>query len=75
DAIRILVDGARRWLRPDGWLVIEIGSSHGERVTGLLHHAGYEDVEIHKDLSGHDRVAVGRRAAESREADGYLAEE
>jgi release factor glutamine methyltransferase len=75
DAIRLLVDGARRWLRPDGWLVIEIGSSHGDRVTDLLHAAGYEDVEIHKDLSGHDRVAVGRQAAVLSEADGDLAEE
>jgi release factor glutamine methyltransferase len=72
DAIRLLVGGARRWLRPDGWLVIEIGSRHGDRVTDLLQGAGYEDVEIHKDLSGHDRVAVGRV---SGEADGDLAEE
>jgi release factor glutamine methyltransferase len=60
DAIRLLVDEARRWLRPNGWLVIEIGSSHGDRVTDLLHAAGYDDVEIRKDLSGHDRVAVAR---------------
>lgn len=75
DAIRVLVDGARKWLRPDGWLVIEIGSNHGDRVTDLLHDAGYEEVEIHKDPSGHDRVAVARRAAASGEADGDLAEE
>ena len=75
DAIRLLVDGARRWLRPDGWLVIEIGSNHGDRVTDLLHDGGYEDVEIHKDLGGHDRVAVGRRAAVLSETDGDLAEE
>jgi release factor glutamine methyltransferase len=60
DAIRLLVDEARRWLRPNGWLVLEIGSSHGDRVTDLLQAAGYDDVAIRKDLSGHDRVAVGR---------------
>ena len=75
DAIRILVDGARQWLRPGGWLVMEIGSRHGDPVADLLHAAGYEDVEIDKDLSGHDRVAVGRRATASGEADGDLAEE
>jgi release factor glutamine methyltransferase len=75
DAIRDLINGARRWLRPDGWLVIEIGSGHGDRVTDLLHAAGYDDIEIVSDLSGHDRVAVGHRAANSGEADGDLAEE
>jgi release factor glutamine methyltransferase len=75
DAIRHLIDAARRWLRPGGWLVIEIGSGHGDRVTGLLRAAGYDDVEIISDLSGHDRVAVGHRATNSGEADGDLAEE
>ena len=32
DAIRHLVAEAPRWLRPGGWLVIEIGSGQGERV-------------------------------------------
>lgn len=75
DAIRLLVADARLWLQPGGWLVIEIGSSHGDRVTELLHAAGYNEIEITKDLSGHDRVAVGRRAAVSGETDGDLAEQ
>lgn len=75
DAIRVLVDEAGRWLRPDGWLVIEIGSGHGDRATALLVAAGHDEVEIITDLSGHDRVAVGRRAALSSEANGDLAEE
>ena len=74
DAIRHLVDEAFRWLRPGGWLVIEIGSGHGDRVTELLRTAGYTDVEIITDLSGHDRVAVGHRPGISGEADGDLAE-
>ena len=75
DAIRLLVADARGWLRPGGWLVIEIGSSHGDRVTELLGAGGYDEIEIIKDLGGHDRVAVGRRTAVSGEADGDLAEQ
>jgi release factor glutamine methyltransferase len=75
DAIRRLVADARTWLRPGGWLVIEIGSSHGDRVAELMHAGGYDEVDIVKDLSGHDRVAVGRRAAVSGETDGDLAEQ
>ena len=75
DAIRLIVADARPWLRPEGWLVIEIGASHGDRVTELLHAAGYDEIEIIKDLNGHDRVAVGRQVAASGETNGDLTEE
>jgi release factor glutamine methyltransferase len=75
DAIRLLIADARTWLRPGGSLVLEIGSSHAGRVTELLQAARYDEIEIIKDLSGHDRVAVGRRAARSGETDGDLAEQ
>ena len=60
DAIRHLIDAAPRWLRPDGWLVMEIGATQGGRVGELLRSAGYDDVEITADLTGRDRVASGR---------------
>ena len=61
DAIRDLIAESGRWLRPGGWLVVEIGSTHGRQVTELLHIAGFDDVSITSDLSGHDRVASGCR--------------
>lgn len=76
DEIRHIVAEARRWLRPGGWLVLEIGSGHGRRVTGLLRAAGLEEVAVTTDLSGHDRVAVARRSAnDSTEAGRDLTEE
>ena len=60
DAIRRLVDAAPRWVRPGGWLVLEIGADQGDAVARLLRDAGYTDVEIRPDLAGRDRVAVGR---------------
>ena len=63
DAIRDLIAEARNWLCPGGWFVVEIGSTHGRQVTELLHDAGFDDVSITADLSGHDRVAGGRRGA------------
>jgi release factor glutamine methyltransferase len=59
--IRHIVAEAPHWLRPGGWLVMEIGSRHGDRVADLLRSAGLRDVAIRPDLSGHDRVAVARR--------------
>ena len=59
-AIRRIVSDAPRWLRPGGWLVTEIGATHGPRVSQLLRASGYEDVEITADAAGRDRDACGR---------------
>lgn len=51
---------ARRWLRPTGWLVTEMGERQGEDVRRLLEEAGYEDIAVLPDLAGRDRIAEGR---------------
>ena len=60
DAIRLLVGAAPRWVRPGGWLVVEIGADQGDAVARLLTDAGYSDVDIRPDLAGRDRIAIGR---------------
>jgi release factor glutamine methyltransferase len=60
-AIRRLVSDAPRFIRPGGWLVLEIGAEQGPAVDELLRAAGFADVEIRPDLAGRDRVAVARR--------------
>lgn len=61
DAIRIIVEQAPSWLRPNGRLVIEIGSGQGPAVLALLDDSGFADREIRPDLTGRDRIAIGRR--------------
>ncbi len=60
DEIRQLVAAAPLWLRPGGWLVIEIGASHGDRTIDLLRAAGLEEISVSRDLTDRDRIAVGR---------------
>ncbi len=60
DVLTIAV-GAAEWLRPGGWLVLEIGSGQGAAVVALLTAAGFTDVEIRNDLAGHDRIAIARK--------------
>ena len=60
DEIRRLVAAAPLWLRPGGWLVIEIGASQGERTIDLLRRSGFEEVSVSRDLTDRDRIAVGR---------------
>ena len=64
DEIRRVVVEGREWLRPGGWLVLEIGSGQGPAVDALLREADYDEVGIIADLTGLDRVAVARRGVE-----------
>jgi release factor glutamine methyltransferase len=59
--IRVLVADAAAWLRPGGYLVLEIGADQGAAVIELLNKAGLADAEIRSDLAGRDRIAVARR--------------
>jgi release factor glutamine methyltransferase len=60
DYIRTIAAAAPRWIKPRGWLVLEIGADQGAAVSGLLSAGDYEAIEIRPDLAGRDRVAVAR---------------
>jgi release factor glutamine methyltransferase len=55
---RIVAD-APRVLRPDGWLILELGFGSLERVSKLL--AGWRDIQVDPDLAGIPRVIAARR--------------
>jgi release factor glutamine methyltransferase len=62
DVDRALVAQAVRWLRPGGWLALEIGADQGESAPALLETAGFADVAMTRDYNDLPRVVVGRRA-------------
>lgn len=53
---------ARYWLKPGGWLVLEIGEAQGESTRTTLAAGGYAEVQIHRDLAGRERIAEARKA-------------
>jgi release factor glutamine methyltransferase len=53
---RIIAAGAAGWLRPAGWVLVEIGHDQGAAVSALFLEAGFEDVSVQRDLNGLDRV-------------------
>lgn len=59
DIYRRLLPQAEALLNPGGYLVWEIGSSQGEKALSMMQ--GFSEVEIIKDLAGHDRVVRGRK--------------
>lgn len=61
DDLRVIIGGATKWLRPGGWLVLEIGSDQGNAVRSLLDLHGFMNIDIEADLASHDRIAVAQR--------------
>lgn len=60
DYYRQIVAEAHSYLKPCGWLMLEIGYDQGEAVKALLLKQDFQEVRIIKDLAGLDRVVVGK---------------
>lgn len=61
DAIRAIITAAPEWLRPGGWLVLEIGHTQADHVVRLLEDAGLRNAEALLDLAGRRRIARAQR--------------
>lgn len=64
-AYRRIAEGAAPHLVPGGRLLVEIGPTQGAAVAALFRAAGLEDIALHPDLDGRDRVVSARRSAGS----------
>ncbi|MET0667021.1 MAG: peptide chain release factor N(5)-glutamine methyltransferase [Methyloceanibacter sp.] len=62
DAYRAIIAQAPVWLKPDGWVVVEVGADQGHLVKALFTKAGLVEVAIEKDLAGLDRMVVGHHS-------------
>ena len=58
---RKITEEAGEYLKPGGWLLYEIGCTQGEAVSEMLRNAGFEKVQVVKDLPGLDRVVMGQK--------------
>jgi len=69
DVHRRLAEAALEWLRPGGWLIVEIGAAQGPLVRELFraHLAG---VGVLPDLAGRDRIVRGSRMSQARARSG-----
>ena len=60
DFYRRITEGAAAHLKEGGWLLAEIGFDQGEAVRSMFVEHQYKETQIRKDLSGLDRVVLGR---------------
>lgn len=58
---REIATNAKKYLKPNGILGLEIGYNQKEKVTQILEKYGYLDIYCKKDLGGNDRVIICRR--------------
>jgi len=60
DIYQRLIPQARQCLRPQGWLLMEIGHGQRDALASLL--TGWNDIDFVSDLQGIPRVAIARRS-------------
>ena len=60
DAYQHIIKAAKDWLKPSGWIGVEIGFDQKIPVMALLSEADFISIECHKDLGGNDRVVCAR---------------
>lgn len=60
DDIREIIVQAPSYLTAAGWLLLEHGFDQAHAVRQLLGGAGFIDVYSRRDLSGHERISLGR---------------
>lgn len=60
EVLERIADEAYWWLGIGGWFFTEIGETQGERALELF---GGLDREVRQDLTGRDRILVGRKGA------------
>lgn len=57
-----LVTRSTRWVRPDGWLLLEVGGDQVDRVAALMGSVGYTDADVLSDADGDPRGVAARRS-------------
>lgn len=58
--VRRVVDEAPSWLRPGGWLLVEVSPDRAREIATILRHGGFRDVRSTKGGVEVSRVVVGR---------------
>ena len=59
--IENIVQQARYYLRPTGWVLIEHGYQQGQTVRQLFEQFGYVAITTLRDLSDNERVTMGKK--------------
>lgn len=59
DFYKKIISEAKKYLKINGFLMVEIGYNQKENVEKIFHDNGYSNVVSKKDLYGNDRIVIG----------------
>jgi release factor glutamine methyltransferase len=60
DVARVIAAEAYQWLKPGGMLAMEVDETRAQAMAAEMA-ADYECIEVRKDLTGRDRIVVGKK--------------
>jgi release factor glutamine methyltransferase len=60
DLLTEVVRRGPRWLRPGGWLLLELGGDQARSIGSLLHEVGFKDLDVMTDGAGDPRGICAR---------------
>jgi release factor glutamine methyltransferase len=69
--LRIIIDQAWSFLKPDGWLLVEHGYDQATAVQQLFVSRGYQRVDTRSDYQRNPRVTLGQKPAEATADTGH----
>ncbi|MHC1759745.1 MAG: peptide chain release factor N(5)-glutamine methyltransferase [Negativicutes bacterium] len=69
DFYRRLIDGGRRYLKPAGFMAVEVGANQARTVSHMAEQAGWKTENIIPDYAGIERVVVVRREKQEASVD------
>ncbi|MBR3697543.1 MAG: peptide chain release factor N(5)-glutamine methyltransferase [Clostridia bacterium] len=61
DFYRRIIKDAKKYLKKDGILILEIGFNQKENVINILEKEGYIEIYSKKDYSGNDRIVIRKK--------------
>ena len=56
DAYKRIIPNLAKYLKPEGFVVLEIGASQSNKVKNMMNAVGFTNTKIVQDLSGKDRL-------------------
>lgn len=59
-AITTIIQQAKSWLNPNGWLLLEHGYNQAQAVSQLFAVNGYSNIQTLQDLSKNDRISFAK---------------
>ena len=54
-----ILEQCKNYMKPDGYVLFEIGCKQGDSVSTMMRLAGFSEVHVNKDLARNDRVVMG----------------